>query len=77
MLLIVFLALKYFLRFIIPDEPESALIVNKRHKVAVDRVVKGFQKSKSRIYKTARLNFNIGGVNYDHGKQDADLLNAF
>ncbi len=41
-LLITFLALKYFLRFIIPDTPESVLILNKRHKVAVDRVVKGF-----------------------------------
>lgn len=30
-LLITFLALKYFIRFIVPDEPEAALILNKRH----------------------------------------------
>lgn len=41
-LLIIFLATKYFFRFIIPDTPEIALILNKRHKVAVDTVVRGF-----------------------------------
>jgi anoctamin-10 len=30
-LLVVFLGTKYFIRFIIPDEPESAIILNKRH----------------------------------------------
>ena len=64
-MLVVFLAVKYFLRFIIPDTPENALIINKRHIVSVDRVIKGFGKSKSKIYKTAKLNLNIGGVNYE------------
>ena len=40
MLLVTFLAIKYFIRFIIPDVPESAMILNKRHQYAVDRVVK-------------------------------------
>jgi anoctamin-10 len=39
-LLVVFLGTKYFIRFIIPDAPESAMILNKRHQYAVDRVVK-------------------------------------
>jgi anoctamin-10 len=39
-LLVVFLGIKYFIRFIIPDAPESAMILNKRHQYAVDRVVK-------------------------------------
>jgi anoctamin-10 len=30
-LLVVFLGIKYFIRFIIPDAPESAMILNKRH----------------------------------------------
>jgi len=53
------------LRFVISDTPENALIINKRHIVSVDRVIKGFGKSKSKIYKTAKLNLNIGGVNYE------------
>lgn len=39
-LLIVLLASKYLIRFIVPDEPESAIILNKRHRYAEDKVVK-------------------------------------
>lgn len=49
-LLITFLATKYFLRFIIPDTPEGAMIINKRHAVAIDRLVKGFGNSTAKLY---------------------------
>lgn len=39
-LLVFFLAVKYFIRFLVPSEPEAAIILNKRHQYVVDRVVK-------------------------------------
>lgn len=38
--LVSFLVLKYVIRFIIPSYPESATILNARHRCIVDKVVK-------------------------------------
>ncbi|KAM3139399.1 hypothetical protein pb186bvf_008424 [Paramecium bursaria] len=72
-LLVVFLALKYLIRFLVPDEPESARILNKRHQYVVDRVVKGFSQSGQKTYTPARLNMKIGGVLYQ--SQLSNVLN--
>ncbi|CAD8105641.1 unnamed protein product [Paramecium primaurelia] len=63
-LLVVFLALKYFIRFLVPDEPESATILNKRHQYVVDKVVKGFAQTGQKSYTPAKINLKIGGVIY-------------
>lgn len=76
-LLICFLAIKYVLRFIIPDTPEVAVTINKRHKVVVDRVIKGFKGSTTKMYKTAPFNFNIGGVVYNYNQEGEDLLRQY
>lgn len=39
-LLIIFLILKYLIRFLIPDEPESTSFLNARHQYVENRVVK-------------------------------------
>lgn len=55
--------MKYFIRFIVPDEPESALILNKRHRYVVDKVIKGFQSIRYKQYNPAKPQFiSIGGI---------------
>lgn len=49
-LLVVFLGLKYLIRFLVPDEPESARILGKRHQYVVERVVKGFASAGADSY---------------------------
>ena len=73
-LLVVFLTLKYVIKFIIPDVPHEAIILNRRHKFKVERTVKGFRKGKSSGYKPARVNLNVGGVVYDHLTDEKDNL---
>ena len=36
-----FLAVKFFIRFVVPDVPESAYIINTRHSIAVDKILRG------------------------------------
>ena len=88
-ILVTFLAIKYFIRFIIPDQPETASILLKRHQYVSDRVIKvedndifirGFEKSNSKNLKPVRVNINIGGVNYNEKaknkrEMDDDLNN--
>ena len=70
-LLVTFLAIKFVIRFLVPDTPESANLISQRHKNAVDRVSKGIKKSYGKLYKPTRTNLRVGGVIYkemDEGK---------
>jgi len=61
-MLIGFLALKYLIKFLIPDVPEKAFIINKRNQVAVERIIKGFKKTGSSFYTAGKLTFEIDGI---------------
>ncbi|KRX07124.1 hypothetical protein PPERSA_09338 [Pseudocohnilembus persalinus] len=67
-LLIVFLAIKYLFRYLIPDSPEIADLINKRHQNAIDRVVKGFVKKQNNNYEISQVNFSMGGLYSDSQK---------
>ncbi|CAD8121664.1 unnamed protein product [Paramecium sonneborni] len=60
-LLIVFLTLKYIIRFLVPDEPAEALLLNKRHEFVVEKAVKGFQTESNARYLMQNVNRRIGG----------------
>ncbi|EGR33655.1 hypothetical protein IMG5_047010 [Ichthyophthirius multifiliis] len=62
-LLFGFLFIKYLLRFLIPDVPEKALIINKRHQISIDKIIKGFQKKKIRTYYIGKIQTEINGIN--------------
>ncbi|CAD8202207.1 unnamed protein product [Paramecium octaurelia] len=60
-LLIVFLTLKYIIRFLVPDEPAEALVLNRRHEFVVEKAVKGFQTESNARYLIQKINRQIGG----------------
>ncbi|CAD8200754.1 unnamed protein product [Paramecium pentaurelia] len=60
-LLIVFLTLKYIIRFLVPDEPAEALVLNRRHEFVVEKAVKGFQTESNARYLMQKINRQIGG----------------
>jgi hypothetical protein len=51
-----FLAVKFFIRYLVPDVPESANIINIRHSIAVDKILRGLSKSRSMTYKPSMIN---------------------
>jgi anoctamin-10 len=59
-LLIAFLAVKYLIRFLIPDEPAEALILNKRHEFVVEKAVKVFIILNSGFLKRRQLTLPYG-----------------
>ena len=60
-LLVTFLTVKYFIKYLIPDSPAVVHLLNKRHKIIKSKFDTG-GSHKAANYKYSNINFNVTGV---------------